>query len=268
MPELPDVEIYRHRLDAHALHKRIERVDVKASGLLQGTSAAELRRLLTGHNLASTRRHGKHLFVEIGGERRWLRLHFGMTGELRYYEGGDPPDHVRLRLDFDDDRHLIYRNVRKLGRIGVADSPEEYARAAGLGPDALDVSPAVLRALLEGRSGTVKGLLMNQGLIAGLGNVYVDEILYQAGVHPETPARAIDGRTAKSLHRIMGRVIATAIAREADPSRVPRQWLLPHRRAGADCPRCPGTIRSKRIAGRTSYYCDEHQRPPAAGGGC
>ncbi|NIR44260.1 MAG: DNA-formamidopyrimidine glycosylase [Gemmatimonadetes bacterium] len=186
MPELPDVQVFKEYIDATALHQTIESVWLDGDDLLVDISAPTLTSRLKGHELESTRRHGKHLFVEISDDG-WLRLHFGMTGEIRYYKDHEElPDHTRLRIDFDDDYSLAYQNTRKLGEIGLVEDPDEFIREEELGPDAMssELDLRRFRELLEGRSGTIKGLLMNQNVIAGVGNVYADEILFRAWPAP------------------------------------------------------------------------------------
>lgn len=268
MPELPDVEAYRRTIRDRALRRAVATVSVESPGILEDVSASTLRRHLKGASLVDTRRHGKHLFVAAardGEPHRWLRLHFGMTGEPVVWDGtwskeGDEPPQTRLRLDFEDGRHLAVRNVRKLGRIGLVDDPDAWIEEKGLGPDpwrGFDVDG--LRARLEGRSGTLKGTLMNQEVVAGLGNVYVDEILFDAKLAPDSATDALEDAHLERLHASLRRVLEMAVERGADPGAMPRTWLLPHRDDGASCPRCGGRIEKSTIAGRSTYRCLEHQ---------
>ena len=122
----------------------------------------------------------------------WLTLHFGMTGDLRYLEpGGDDVRYDRVRLDFGNGR-LAYVNRRMLGRVGLADDADAFIAAEELGPDALDPAfdLAALAAALDGRR-DVKTVLMDQSVVAGIGNIYADEILFQARLHPKTPGRTL-----------------------------------------------------------------------------
>lgn len=259
MPELPDVQVFEDYLDQTALHQRIEHVYVSAKGLLDDVSASTLRSHLTGRALEGSRRHGKHLFVDAG-EGGWLRLHFGMTGYLRYYaQDGAPPDHVRLRLDFAGDHHLAYSNTRRMGQIGLVDDVDAYLEAARLGPDALDpeLDVARFREALAGRSGALKSTLMNQSVVAGIGNVYADEILFDAGVHPEAKTDALRAETVEALFGAMKRALRRAI--EARVEDFPDDFLVPHRRDGAECPRCGGTVKKIEVSGRSAYYCRDHQ---------
>lgn len=260
MPELPDVQVFKEYLDATALHQRIDHVHVAARDILDEVSASTLRRHLKGRSFDSTRRHGKHLFVEVEGDDVWLRLHFGMTGNLKYYEDDDEePDHTRLRLDFANGYHLAYRNTRKLGQIGLVGDVDEYIEKEGLGPDALarDFDLRSFRQALEGRHGTIKGALMNQSVIAGIGNIYADEMLFYAGVHPEAKIDRLSDDTIGEIFRAMKAVLESAI--EARVRDFPRNFLVPRREEGAECPRCHGEITKTSVSGRSTYFCPDHQ---------
>lgn len=262
MPELPDVQVHKEYLDATSLHQRVENVYVSARDTLRDVSAATVRRRLRGRSLESTRRHGKHLFARIGDDG-WLRLHFGMTGRPAYYrtgprEGPDP-EHTRLRLDFEGGGHLAYINVRRLGEIGLVDDPVRFVREEGLGPDALDpdLDADALAGVLEGRRGALKPTLMNQGHVAGIGSVYADEMLFQAGLHPETPAGDLNREEVEELHRQMRRVLRAAV--DARVEDFPDWFLLPHRDTDMKCPECGGELERIEVSGRATYLCPRKQ---------
>lgn len=265
MPELPDVEVMRRYAEVHALGRRIRTVSLRPDGTSTGASGGTLRGALRTHDLREARRHGKHLFLRSGEPRgRWLRLHFGMTGRLHAWDAGgkgDEPDGTRLRLDFEDGGHLAFICRRKLGAIDLVEDPAGWVEAKGLGPDPMAEGFGLkdVRARLEGRSGSVKATLMNQEVLAGLGNVYTDEALFQAGIDPRVAVDMLDDDGVASLWRSARRVLENAVEYGADPEAMPGTWLLPHREDGADCPRCDGTIRKTRVSGRATYFCDEHQ---------
>lgn len=260
MPELPDVEVFRRRLARTSLHQKIDRVRVTGPELLRGTSPQGLGRHLKGREFERTRRHGKYLFAELEGGPA-LVLHFGMTGELSYLTGQrTTPDYTCLLLFFDNGNRLAYAAPRKLGRIAVTDDIDAFVTEHELGPDALGLSRAALGRLLDGARGKIKSWLMDQSHIAGLGNVYTDELLFQAGIHPATELRAFDDEAVKSLHRAMQRVLKRAIEAGAQPERMPATWLLPNREAGASCPRCGASIRRLSVGGRSGFYCPACQR--------
>jgi formamidopyrimidine-DNA glycosylase len=267
MPELPDVELYKRYLDKDALRQTIERVVVNDARILDDLPPDAFVSRLTGNRFENTRRHGKHLLVRLHRDG-WLTLHFGMTGNLVYFqdEAEDPP-YDRVRFDFAGGRHLAYVNRRMLGRVGLADDADAFIAAEGLGPDALAPAfdlEAFIRAI-EGRRRDVKSVLMDQTLVAGIGNIYADEILFQARLHPKTPVTSLDEGQRAELFRQIKAVLQTAIecgaGAEEFLERLPEHLLLPQRKQGGKCPRCGSAIATLR-AGRTSYYCPRCQPPP------
>lgn len=259
MPELPDVELRRRYLDATAVGRRVEHAGVPDSKLLL-VSADHLRRELSGRRVTGSHRHGKHLLARLG-DGPWLVLHFGMTGWLEAFgDLDDEPGHTWLRLDLDDRRHLAYVCPRRFGEIDLARDLDGYLAGRGLGPDALAVDEEGFLDRLADRRGAVKPTLMNQAVVAGLGNVWVDEILFQHGLHPATPLPELDGDERRDLVGDVRRVLTDGIECDADPDRIPGDWLLPHREDGATCPRCGGTIVRLKISGRVGYLCPDHQR--------
>ncbi len=260
MPELPDVETFRRYLGRTARNKKIAAVEIDGARMRHGIAAGTIRDAMTGREFGRTRRHGKYLFAELGADS-WLVLHFGMTGYLDYAkDGAAPPDHTRLLVRFANGARLAGVWQRLLGRIALTDDPDDFIEDEKLGPDALSLGRKDFTDMLAGRGGTIKGALMDQSFVAGLGNVYSDEMLYQARLHPRTPAKKLGADGAAALHRAMGHVLKTAIARKADPARLPDRWLLPHRAAGAKCPRCGGKIARIAISGRHAFVCPHCQK--------
>lgn len=262
MPELPDVELFRRYLRRTALHRRVEAVRVdRGERLLERISERGLKRRLERHTLASTRRHGKVLFVGLDDDAGALVLHFGMTGFLRYYRNaGSAPRHPRLVLELDDGYRLAYDCQRLLGRIGFTRDPDVWIEEHGLGPDALALDAGSFSKLLAGRRGFLKSALMDQQKIAGIGNVYSDEILFRAGLHPRLAVADLTEEDLRSLHRALRDVLEGAIRYCADPERVPRTWLLPHRGEGGHCPRCGRGLRRIQISGRSAWACVRCQK--------
>lgn len=257
MPELPDVEVYRRYVDATSLHRTISDVFLREQ-LVQETSPQTIRTHLRGAELDSTRRHGKHLFIYAG--EGWLQLHFGMTGYLDATSTDQLSDHTELLIDFDDGHRLVYVNERKFGSIMWIDDVDEFIEDRDLGPDPLADGRDQVDQRLHSRSGSIKGALMNQSVIAGLGNVYTDEILFQSGIHPESDTGALGDEDRGRLYDTMMRVIQEAIDRGADVDHLPDTWLLPHREAGSRCPRDGADIERIEISGRATYVCRDHQR--------
>ena len=186
MPELPDVEIFKRVLARSALRKTIERVVVNDKRILGKLAAQTFISRLQGARLVAARRYGKHLLASIdrGG---WLTLHFGMTGALHFVPKPDQePPFTRVRLDFANDGSLAYTNKRMIGRVGLIENPADFIADEKLGPDALDprLDLSAFKAAVLGSKRDVKSVLMDQQIIAGIGNIYSDEILFQARINP------------------------------------------------------------------------------------
>lgn len=261
MPELPDVEKYRRYWDATSLHKQVAGVQLKATDILEKTDGGELKSALSGREFTSTERHGKYLFVDTNGEPI-LVLHFGMGGGLRYFKRPkDAPEYVYLRFDFANGYHLAYTMVRKLGLTRLITDRGVFITEKGLGPDVWhhDFDFERFAKCLQGRAGMIKPALMKQNIMAGLGNVYVDEILFQTGVHPETSVDQLDRAELKKTYRAMNDLLLIAIEHPADPDRFPDSWIIPRRKEGARCPRCGVEIEKPTVSGRTTCLCPRRQ---------
>ncbi|MFO8082608.1 MAG: DNA-formamidopyrimidine glycosylase family protein [Armatimonadota bacterium] len=261
MPELPDVERFRQYLYSTSLHQTITEVDPRDEMVLADVTEADLQSALVGKKLVDTRRHGKWLFADTDGGP-WLCLHFGMTGHLVYFEEiSDDPEYDRLLLSFASGMHLAYDCQRRLGRISLTDGVEDFIERRGLGPDARGLSRERFEEAVEGRSARLKTLLMDQSVIAGLGNILVDEILYQAGHHPEQHADELDEEALTGLHGAIDEVVETMVgARTGSDETIPDDWLIHHRDEGAKCPRCGGMVERIKINGRTTYFCPSCQK--------
>ncbi|MGA1796676.1 MAG: Fpg/Nei family DNA glycosylase [bacterium] len=261
MPELPDVEILRRYLDATSLHQSIEGVEVRSDRLLESLSAKKLQSAIKGRSFEETFRHGKFLFAHLD-DNGWLVLHFGMSGYLKYFKQMDhDPSHDRLLIGFSNGYHLAYVSQRKLGSIGLTDEPGAFVKKKGLGPDALspDMDFTAFKEALSGRRGSIKSALMNQEILAGIGNIYCDEILFQAGVFPKSDLTGLNEETMQRIFKKLKEVLQTAIDKKADPSHMPDTWLIPLRGTDRGCPRCGGDIATIKVSGRTAYYCPRCQ---------
>lgn len=259
MPELPDVEMFKRYANATSLQQEVRRVRVLEPDLLRGVTAQALGQHLKGKRLTATRRHGKFLFLRTD-ENGWLLMHFGMTGKLEYGQwGGEPPKYTGALIEFEGDAGLAYVAPRKLGRIGWIEDPDAFIQEQGLGPDAAGLGLAEFRSLAQGRKGAVKAWLMDQGTLAGIGNVYSDEILFRAGIHPASQVSNLDPDHIARLHRAMAQVLSQAIKADADRAKMPKSFLLSRREAGAPCPGCGGKLERISAAGRSSYFCPKCQ---------
>ncbi len=259
MPELPEVELYSRYFAEHALQQRIARVRVLDERILGDVRRETFARALRGHAFSAVRRHGKHLFADAGAV--WLHLHFGMSGDLEY--GRDAiPRFARVVFDFDNGAHLAFEDMRLFGVADLTPDPAAYIAAHRLGPDPLDPAFTLreFRKLIEGRRGAIKSLLMSQDTIAGIGNLYADEVLFQTSIHPRRPVDRLSAADAKHIFTAMRRILRVVIARKQRGDGYPRGYVIHHREEGDRCPRCGGSIRRALVFGRTTYFCPKHQR--------
>lgn len=257
MPELPDVEGFRAVLAEHGTGRRVEHVEVADAGVLRGVSARRLEQTLRGHRFGDPERRGKWLIARTDGPA--LLMHFGMTGGLHWAEPGEERHrHDRVVLAVPGGE-LRFRDMRKLQGITLAERADDIGRLlAGLGPDALGIGREDFdRALGAGRR-AVKAALLDQSVIAGLGNLLADEICWRARINPRRPVRQLAPAERACLHDQMRQVL-----REAIPvGRVPAGpgWLTGRRDAdGARCPRCGVAIARGRVAGRSTVWCPRCQ---------
>jgi len=255
MPELPEVEMERRYAETYVLRRRIAKVAKADAAVLAGASRAALQHAVKGRRFVSTHRHGKWLFLRLNSGI-WLTLHFGMTGGLVYVRRTetDPP-FVRFRVDFQDGSRLCFADSRKFGRIGLTDAPEAFLAAKGWGPDPTlpGFNRETFRERLRSRKGLLKSVLLNQRVIAGIGNLYADEMLFQASLHPETHAAGLK-------FDAMMDIFAASLAAGTDYHVLPERFLLRHRNSDGQCPKCGRTLRTMSIGGRTTAFCSVHQR--------
>lgn len=256
MPELPDVEGFRRVLDGAAAGRRIERVEVEDAGVLRGVSARRFGGQLKGRRFRHPYRHGKWLIAPTDGPT--VMLHFGMTGGLVACPQGDtrhPHDRVVFVLS---DGELRFRDQRKLQGIRLGDEEAVRRTLAAQGPDAAGVGVAEFRELLAARRGRVKAVLIDQSVVAGLGNLLADEILWRARVHPARAARDLTAEESGRVHREMRRVLRASSRAGRVPGRP--AWLTGRRdRPEPDCPRCGARLRDGRIGGRHTVWCPHCQ---------
>ena len=260
MPELPEAEANRLRIERECLNRTIEAVE-----LSEDTDYLELpgdneRHRLVGHQFTQTHRHGKLIFA---GSKSgpWIGVHLGMTGSLRPYDEDDgPPDYAKFIIRFEGDRCLAFRCPRKLGWVRVIDSPAEEIARIEYGPDALEIDRATFADVIGGSRGATKSALMDQRKLAGVGNLWSDEILYRVGIDPEHKGTDLSEVALANMHKVMHDILRAVMDTEAHYDRLPQDWLIHHRKEGAACPRCDGTIERTKVGGRSAYHCTRHQK--------
>ncbi len=274
MPELPEVETYRRFIDELALHVPIGAVQVLDAHVLTVPETV-LRTSLVGHHFTGSRRIGKNLFLLLNDPPgAALTLHFGMTGDVAAYrDDHDRPRFVRVELVLADGLRIGFIDPRKFGRVGLTADITGFLEAKKIGPDALDdLSLAHLTAALGRRKNALlKSALLDQRLTAGLGNWIVDEVLFQARLHPARRCGELTTAEITRLHAAVGLVLRTAVAAEARYRDFPVDFLIHAREwedapAGAStthCPRHPKTeIQKHYVGGRATYWCARCQPAP------
>lgn len=256
MPELPEIELTKQYVDSTSLKKKIVKVDFPSTSLLQSPKA-QFEKALKGNKIEKTERLGKYLFLKCG--EAWLVLHFGMTGKVEYYQNQEPPKYSHMILTFEDDYKLAYSCKRKLGKLYLTESVEKFKEEHDLGNDALDFSEKEIFELLEKKTGAIKGVLMDQHAIAGIGNVYTDEMLYQVGIHPKSKANKLSEKEKKALFKQIEKVLNTAIKVGGKRSEFPDHYMIKHRKEGDECPNGKGKVEMIKVSGRSTYFCPSSQ---------
>ena len=251
MPELPDVEHLRRIWARHAPGRSVERVVTLDPAIVRNASPAEVDNAMRGHRLEEPTRHGKWLIAPTTGPS--LLLHFGMTGDVEWAAtAADRHRHDRLVVELDRGE-LRYRNMRKLGGVWLArDRKEHETLTGGLGPDALTLERGDFLELLGARRGRVKAALMDQKLIAGIGNLVADEILWHARVQPARRIEDLSQAERERVHAELRRVLARWVEGYGS---LPRGWLIRVRGRDHACPRCGTPLSRTVVGGRTTYFC-------------
>jgi formamidopyrimidine-DNA glycosylase len=291
MPELPEVEVTRRRIAPWLVGRPVTRVATTAPSYFFLTPPARLRRALPGRTATSLERRGKYLVAGLDDGSRLL-LHLGMTGQLFTAGAASvrllsasaraalPPEaqprfapdgHTHLRLFFaDGGPPVLFRDVRKFGKVQLLAPGEETERLLRLGPDALALEGAGLFEATRGRAVAIKSLLLDQAVIAGTGNIYADEALFLAGVRPRRPARRVSraecDAIADAMRRVMLRSIETGGSSISDyvaPDGADGAYQDERRvyaREGEPCGACGTRIRRVVIGQRSAHYCPRCQR--------
>lgn len=263
MPELPEVESVRRQLHPELTGRTVVDVDAEPQRRF-----LHLDRL-PGRTVRDVGRRGKYLVCDLDGTRE-LVMHLGMTGSFRFDVADD---HARARLSLDDGRTLVFRDPRRFGRLAVVDRGDYTAipTLARLGPEPLsdDFELAGFVRFLRRTRAPVKAVLLNQRAVAGVGNIYADEALWRARIHPAS--RRVGPERAERLRATIRAVLAEAIDREGTTFRDYRMvngesgrnadFLQAYGQAGRPCDRCGSELRKATIAQRGTTYCPTCQRP-------
>ena len=258
MPELPEVETFKRYLDKTSLKQLI--IDIKVvDNRILNTEETHLKKSLKGKRFESSIRHGKYLLVYL--KPRYLVMHFGMSGDLEYYDNKeDPPKFSKVIFQFNNGFNLAYISIRMFGKVSVASSIEEFIEDKKLGPDAYKMTLGGFQEAVKRRSAIAKNALLNQSFIAGIGNIYSDEILFRTGIHPKTNINSLSDSKVKELFVSIKEVLEVGIKKKGNFRTYPSDFLIPHRKKEEKCPICNSNITRFEISGRHGFFCPSCQR--------
>ncbi len=270
MPELPEVETIRTEISPLIIGRRITNVEVFWERMVKEPSLEEFRRGVTGQPIKSVDRRGKYLLIRLGSGDT-LVVHLKMSGALIVGKPADkPPKYTHAVIDLDGGVRIFFNDPRKFGLMRLA---KDDATVVGrLGPEPLEpgFTPAVLGKLLAGRKAPIKALITDQDLLAGVGNMYADEALYEAKIHPLRTGGSLTATEIRRLHAAILKVLVGAIGSKGasienylrpDGSKgtAHDEFKVAHQRK-ATCPRCGTPIQRITVRNRGTYFCPKCQR--------
>jgi formamidopyrimidine-DNA glycosylase len=278
MPELPEVETIVRGLREPLVGRQFTGIRVGWENLIarprpelaEGPPVEEFKQGLIGQTISGVKRRGKYLVFALSGGGS-LIFHLRMTGRLLIKNRGDELDkHDHLVFELDDGRELRFNNVRKLGRVYLVDDEDEVVGKLGPEPLDSDFAPGDFAALLSTRRGMIKPLLLNQRFMAGIGNIYADEALFAARIHPERKADTLTVEETERLYDAIRRVLRQGIEnrgttlstyRDAEGREGRNQEVLQvSRNTDQPCPRCGTLIERTVVGGRGTYFCPRCQK--------
>lgn len=260
MPELPEVETYRSFFNQVALNKNIKKIQVTDIGILRNPDHKEiLESNFNDFQFIETKRHGKFLFAKLSDES-WISLHFGMSGSLKYRVlEENPHKHDRVLFFFDDEHYLAFKCMRKFGKIEIIKNPTNFIKKHKFGPDSLSITLEEFKGKLSKRKRSIKSALLDQSIIAGVGNLYADEALFQAKIYPNTLVLNLSTDKIDLLLRKIKLILTTAIKCKADYEEFPELYFIHHRKKDGCCPKCQSPLNQMKITQRTTYFCPKCQ---------
>jgi formamidopyrimidine-DNA glycosylase len=274
VPELPEVETVARDLRPLVIGSTIVDARTLWARTLRDKTPEAFATGVAGRRIEGVSRRGKQLVVSLDGGA-FLTIHLKMTGQLFVVRQGAREDpYVRLVLELEDGREIRFRDIRKFGRVGLyGEAGDDPFARTGPEPLADSFTLAAFRRLIRGRKGRLKSLLLDQAFIAGIGNIYADEALWAARLHPLRTARTLRPSDERHLWVELRRILAEAVIRRGssiDDYTAPdgdgemQEHLQVYQRAGEPCPRCGRPIRRIVVGGRATHFCSWCQRLSAA----
>lgn len=283
MPELPEVETVARALRQTILGRRILSVRFAKTDFIDDSLAVE--RNLPGRRIESVERYGKFMLLRLSeaetpapqssadAAQASLLVHLGMTGHLAPAAAAEPaPKHTHVWMELDDGRELRYTDPRRFGRIAYLASVSLSDELVRFGAEPLEIADDEFARRIRSRKARIKALLVDQSVLRGVGNIYADESLWRAKIHPARLARTLTKEQSRRLRRTLQEILRKAIRLNGssisdflDPDGEPGSYQVHHRaygREGKPCFRCRSTIRRAIVAGRSSFYCPRCQHAP------
>ena len=279
MPELPEVETVARGLQKSVAGRRILSVSLGKTDFIDDPAALE--QYLPGKKIERVERYGKFMLLRLSARStegnaekpRALLVHLGMTGNLAPAVAAEPQGkHTHARFLLDDGRELRYTDARRFGRIAYLEDSSLSAELERFGAEPLRINAEEFASRFRGRHARVKALLLDQSVLRGIGNIYADESLWRAKIHPAKLGIRLTRAEADALRKALQAVLLRAIAMRGssisdfvDADGRPGEYQQHHRaygREGEKCYRCGARIRRMIVAGRSSYFCPVCQRPP------
>ena len=272
MPELPEVETIRRQLKPDIEGRRIVCAQVLDERWTRPDPPGEIERALVGRTIERVERRGKYLLLRLEGDRT-LAMHLRMTGNLLLWDGAGDPPYLRAKLHLDDERRLLFTDARRFGHAVVLRDDEldgYFAARLGVEPLSDSLTAEELCRMAAGRRAPLKSFLLNQLGVAGIGNIYADEALHRAELHPLSPASSMKRQHCERLR--IGIVEALEAGLRAGGASIDdyrdargeqgamQDEFLVHTRDGKPCPRCGSEIRRIVVAGRSTYFCPACQQ--------
>lgn len=261
MPELPEVERFRRIINKTSMGQTIEVIKLSSPNMLLKTSTKKLRSVLEGNTFTDTVRHGKFLFIMLK-KNGSLMLHFGMTGDLVFIKKNqeEAPAKFALHFHFKGGNDLYFTDARKMGKIAWVEDVDEFITKRKYGPDALVIKAQAFIERVRKKRVAIKTALMDQSTVAGVGNEFSDEILFQTKIHPMSIAANLTEAQLKKIYTSMVTIFKEAVKHNADRTKLDHYFFLDNRKAGLTCPRCKSKTELKTIGGRSSYFCPSCQK--------
>ncbi len=269
MPELPEVETIRRELIPLVVGKKVQEITLFWPAVVARPTPDLFLQKAIGAQIKGVERRGKYLLWRLTPEG-YLIVHLRMTGQLQWYSASPPPDkHTHLLIHLDDGQ-IHYRDVRKFGRWYWTTDPTEVVGHLGPEPLSSEWTAEEFARTLSRRRAPIKALLLDQRLVAGLGNIYADEALFVAGIHPLRAGNTLSLREIEQLHRAIRAVLEEALRAGGStfstyqrPNAQKGTYQQQHRvfrRTGRPCPVCGTPIEHTRVAGRSTHFCPRCQR--------